>query len=222
MSTSRHNCILASLAVCILTLSLRHTQADQLQMQNGDRYVGKILSVTSNAVVLQSEILGKVTLPRDKVSALAFGSGAVISAATTATAPPVPAVSPNITATNADLSTALRSLGANTNFIQQVREQMLAGADPAANQKYDEMVNGLLSGKLSLNDLRNEAKTSIDQINQLKRELGPDAGDALDSYLSILQSFVNETPSQAPVTPSANARTTAPAAGVPSPSGDDN
>ena len=73
---------------------------------------------------------------------------------------------------------------------------MLAGADPAANQKYDEMVNGLMTGKLNLNDLRNEAKTSIAQINDLKRELGPEAGDALDSYLSILQSFVNETASE--------------------------
>jgi hypothetical protein len=184
----------AAWAIGILTLASASLRADQLQMQNGDRYAGKILSVTSNSIVLESDVLGKVTLPRNKVSALMFGATAA-----TNTAPALPstfasaAPSPNAASTNADLSAALRGLGANTNFIQQVRKQMLAGAEPAANQKYDELVGGLMSGKLDLNDLRNQAKSSIDQINQLKRELGPDAGDSLDSYLSILQNFVNET-----------------------------
>ena len=33
-------------------------QADQVEMQNGDRYNGKILSLTNDTVVLQSELLG--------------------------------------------------------------------------------------------------------------------------------------------------------------------
>jgi hypothetical protein len=74
-----------------------------------------------------------------------------------------------------------------------VRQQMLTGANPAASQKYDELVSGLMSGQLNVNDIRTQAKNGIAQIQQLKRELGPQADDSLDSYLNILQTFVNET-----------------------------
>lgn len=200
----------------VLLLSPASLFADQLQMQNGDRYTGKVVSVTEESLVLQSDVLGKVTLPRNKIASLTFGD----AKATNAAPPPapstaaVPTVSPNTANTNADLAAAFRNLGANTNFVQQIRQQMLAGS-PEGGQKYDELVNGLMSGKLNLNDIRSQAKTSIDQINELKRDLGPDAGDALDSYLSILQNFVDETttapkPANPPVAPSANPPTTAP------------
>lgn len=211
-------------AICIACIFLPITSlhADQLQMQNGDRYAGKIVSVTSNVVVLQSDVLGRIALPREKVAALTFGSVITTNATPmAATAPTMPTTSPRVaTATNTDnmdLSAAFQNLGANTNFIQQIREQMLTGADPAASQKYDELVSGLMSGKLSINDLRNQARVSIDQINQLKRELGPEAGDELDSYLSILQSFVNETATASPVVPPTSAPAAAPLAGRPAP-----
>lgn len=202
------------LAVCIACTFYPAAclRADQLQMQNGDRYAGKIVSVTSNVVVLQSDVLGRIAIPREKVLALTFGSGVITNATLTAASAPTP---PRVTTTNTDdtdLLSAFRNLGGNTNFIEQVRQQMLAGADPAASQKYDELVSGLMSGKLSINDLRNEAKASIGQINELKRELGPEAGDALDSYLNILQSFVNETtPATAPTTGTPAAPTIGPA-----------
>jgi hypothetical protein len=181
-------------------------RADQLQMQNGDRYAGHILSMTSNSIVLQSEVLGKVTLPREKVTTVTFGANTTANAATNS--------APRTAGTN--LVGALSGIGGGSNSIEQVRQQMLTGADPVAAQKYNEMVAGLMSGKLNLNDIRNEAKTSIEQINRLKQELGPEASDSLDSYLSILQGFVNETtpttPAKAatPVTPTA-----APAAAAP-------
>jgi hypothetical protein len=94
--------------------------------------------------------------------------------------------------TNLDLSAAFRNLGANTNFIGQIRQQVLAG-NPAAASNYDELVSGLMSGKLSVDDLRREAKSSADQLRQLKRDLGPDAGDSVDAYLSVLDNFLKET-----------------------------
>lgn len=198
----------ATWVTCFLMLTAAALRADQLQMLNGDRYTGKILSMSSNTIVLESDVLGKLTLPRNRVSLVMFGA----TTATNATPPltrATPAVpSPNSAATNTDLSAAFRNLGANTNFIAQVRQQMLTGADPAASQKYDELVSGLMSGKMNLNDLRNEAKASIDQINQLKRELGPQADSSLDSYLSILENFVNETP-PAPAAISTNSPTAA-------------
>ena len=61
-----------------------------------------------------------------------------------------------------------------------------------------------MTGKLGVNDIRSEAKNSIEQINRLKRELRPEAGDSLDSYLAILQGFVNETEPVTTPTPRAS------------------
>src|ERR1700744_5404768 len=98
--------ILLGSALLISAISLR---ADQLQMQNGDRYAGKILSVTSNTIVFQSDVLGKLTLARDKVSQLEFAGVAAPGA--TNSIPKIPAntivaapgvASPNAAVTNAD------------------------------------------------------------------------------------------------------------------------
>src|SRR5436309_2078654 len=145
MSTTFRNRI-AIWALCSILPAAATLHADQLQMQNGDHYEGKVLSVTAESVVLQSDVLGKVTLPRNKVTQLIFGSGAATNSA--AVVPHSPATTPAMQpATNIDLSGALSGLGADTNFIQQIRQQMLAGSGPQAGQKYDELVGGLMSGK---------------------------------------------------------------------------
>jgi hypothetical protein len=174
-------------------------QADLVEMQNGDRFSGKVLSVSADAVVLQSETLGKITVARKKVASLAFGTNTIASAV----AGNIPRVSATTNfssaavmmvpaTTNMDLSAALNHPGMDTNFIRQIRDQMLGG-NPAAAGKFDEMVGGLMSGSLSMGDLRREAKTAADQIRELKHELGPEAGDALDGYLAQLNSFLKET-----------------------------
>ncbi|MGB8369440.1 MAG: hypothetical protein ACLPYZ_06815 [Limisphaerales bacterium] len=174
-------------------------RADQVEMQNGDRYFGKVLSVSADTVMLESEVLGKINVPRKKVASLAFGTNAAAPKASTHVAPvsvptnlPTAASLAALASTNADLSAAFRNLGANTNFVRQIREQMLAGS-PEAASNYDGLVNGLMSGKLNLNDLRREAKSSADQLRELKRDLGPEAGDSLDAYLEVLDNFLKET-----------------------------
>jgi hypothetical protein len=181
-------------------------RADQVEMQNGDRYAGKVISMTADTIVLQSDVLGKLTLPRSKVANINLGA----SAATPALPPPAArstnqakAASPALTNANPDIAAALRNLGANTNFVEQVRKQFLSGAGPEANNKYDEMVGGLLSGKFDMNSLRAEAKAATDQIRELKRQ-GGDVGEPLDSYLAILDNFLKQT---APSIPSAAATT---------------
>ena len=174
-------------------------RADQVEMQNGDRYFGKVLSVSADTVVLESEVLGKINVPRKKVASLAFGTNAAAPKASTHVAPvsvptnlPTAASLAALASTNADLSAAFRNLGANTNFVRQIREQMLAGS-PEAASNYDELVSGLMSGKLNMNDLRREAKSSADQLRALKRDLGPEAGVSLNAYLEVLDNFLKET-----------------------------
>jgi hypothetical protein len=162
-------------------------QADQVEMQNGDHYVGKIISMTGDTVLLQSDVLGRVTLPRSKVASVTLGANQIHAVA-----------SPSHTnANNADGLAAFRHLGTNTNFIEQVRKQYLAEAGPEANQKFDDLVGGLLNGNIDINNLRAQAKDAADQIRSLKGQ-GGDAGDMMDSYLGILDNFLKET---APTSP---------------------
>ena len=58
------------------------------------------------------------------------------------------------------------------------------------------MVSGLLSGRLTVNDIRAEAKSAVDQLKELKRDLGEDGGGAFDGYLAILENFLRETAPQ--------------------------
>jgi len=185
-------------AIIVTLIVAPGLRADVLEMQNGDRYSGKVISVSPATVVLTNEVLGQITLPRGRVASLSIGTNTAVPKAAVALAQPVstnlsavtaPAVVAN---TNTDLSAAFRQLGANTNFVGQIRQQMLAG-NPEAVSKYNELVNGLLSGRLSVSDIRQQAQSAAAQLREMKRELGPEADEALDGYLQILDSFVKET-----------------------------
>jgi hypothetical protein len=200
----------ASSGMILALVAAPALRADMLEMQNGDRYSGKVISVSPDTVVWTNDLLGKITVPRNKVLGLSFGTNAAVPkmAATPTqfvttnllaiTAPPA------VGSTNVDLSAAFRQLGANTNFVGQIRQQMLAGS-PEATRKYDEMVSGLLSGQLSVNDLRQQAQAAAAQLRGMKRELGAEADESLDGYLQILDSFVKETANE-----SANAASKSP------------
>jgi len=188
--------------ILFLFVAAGRLRADEVDMQNGDRYFGKVLSVSGDTVVMNSEMLGKINVPRKMVAGLVFGTNTaalVVAGPVTPTSgptnpPAVPAFTSAVALanTNVDLAAALRRLGTGTNFVGQIRQQMLAGSPEAAG-KYDEMVNGLMSGNMNLNDLRQQAKASADQLRELKRELGPEADESLDAYLQVLDSFVKET-----------------------------
>src|SRR5688572_30331622 len=82
-STLFRECGARSLMVCaIVALSVVRlpAQTDQVVMQNGDHYYGTVQSLTTNSLVLQSEVLGSVTLPRAKVKLVNFGTNASANA----------------------------------------------------------------------------------------------------------------------------------------------
>jgi hypothetical protein len=195
----RTKLLFVSSGIIFLFVAAPWLRADQVEMQNGDRYFGRVLSMSADTVTLESEVLGKINVPRKKVASLAFGTNASAPKAAANVAPisvptnPPTAASPALLpGTNVDLSAALRNLGANTNFIGQIRGQMLAGNAGAASN-YDEMVSGLMSGSLNLDDLRSQAKSSADQLRALKRDLGPEADSSFDAYLEVLDNFLKET-----------------------------
>lgn len=171
--------------------------ADQVTMLNGDVYNGTVLAMSTNNLVLNNENLGVVNVPRAKVTAIHFGSavtGSTLSAMPRVSSPAgTPAATP-ANADNADLATALRGLRDQTNLLQQVQSQVLgSAASPEADAKFNELVDGLSAGKIDMNGLRAQASEAAAQIKELKKELGPNDNGEMDSYLVILNSFLQET-----------------------------
>jgi len=197
-----------ALFTALLGWPVNALRADQVVMQNGDILNGKVLLVTSNSMILQNENLGNVALPRSRVTAIHFGAE---TAAASLVAPLVNSpVHPRATArTNSatDLSAAFRGLRGQSNLVQQVQSQMLSSAGPEAVNKFNELLDGLSTGKIDMNDLRQQAQSAADQLRELKKELGPDTGIDADGYLAILDSFLRET---APANTATNANSVAP------------
>jgi hypothetical protein len=189
---------LERLCLCaFLVTAIPSLHADQVELQNGDHLVGKVLSLNTSQLVLQSDTLGTIKLPREKVAVVTLGT------VTPAKVTPTPSqhegiANPALNLNNSNqVAAAFRQLGANTNLIQQVQSQFLGDAGPEAVNKYNELLNGLMNGKISLDELRAQAKSAADQVRSLKGEMGDQTG-ILDTYLTILDKFVNET---APATP---------------------
>jgi hypothetical protein len=170
-------------------------------MLNGDRYVGRVLSLGNDTLVVQSEVLGTLHLPRARISTITLeprladrATNAIHHSATVPRSNNVAQPSPT-TSTNAapDFASAMRQLSGNSNVIQQVQEQFLAGAGPEAQAKFNDLVAALLSGKMGVNDLRAEAKSALDQARSARKDMGEEGASTMDGYLAILDSFLKET-----------------------------
>jgi hypothetical protein len=172
-------------------------------MQNGDRYFGTVLSLNSDTLTLKNEFLGTIRLPRGKVSVVMFGAntGTNVLGAPLLTNSAVVVRGWGRTNSPPTMALQLRQLGTQTNLIRQVESQFLAGAGPEAKDKFNELLGGLMSGQLGVDDIRVEAQSAAERLRAAKKDLGEDAGPLLDSYLAILDSFVKET---APPNGSAN------------------
>jgi hypothetical protein len=189
---------LAAIAGTALALSTPAGRlcADQVEMQNGDRYAGTVLSLDVTNVVLRSEVLGRVSLPRSQVAHITLGSVARTNAARLR-APSTNELSRSLRGsaarTNSELAALLRQLNGDTNSLRQVQEQVLGGAGPEANQKFNQMLGDLTSGKMTISDLRAQAKAVADQVRGQRSELNGELGGLLDGYMSILDDFLEQT-----------------------------
>jgi hypothetical protein len=181
----------SSLLALGVVLSAIVVRADQVEMRNGDRYLGRIVSVNTNQVVLNSDLLGQLRLARSQIASIQFG---VSNKAALTNAPASP--------TN-DSAKVLSELKEGSGAAKKVEQDLLSEATPEVKAKYNEMVSALLNGKMTVADVRREAETAARQLRDLRRELGEESGGALDGYLAILEKFLNETPKAEPASPPA-------------------
>jgi hypothetical protein len=181
----------------IFLLAGRQLRADRVEMQNGDLYTGKVLELNSNSVVLQNDVLGKVSVPRGRIAAISFGndpgtntiplSGATNNPARSWPKPARPLPAPG--------TPDLRQINTNSTLVQEIEDQFLKEASPEAKAKFHEMLGGLSDGKLDINDVRNQARQAVDQIRSIQKDAGGEAGGMLDAYAAILERFLKETDS---------------------------
>lgn len=165
-------------------------------MQNGDRYFGKVLSLNNDTLVIQSDVLGSVRLPRGRVALITLGASVATNhpvRAPALTNSPLHAAAMATTNGAPEFSAALRQLGVSSNLLQKVQSQFLSGAGPEAKNKFNELAGGLISGKLNVNDIRAEAKSAAAQLRAARKDLGDEASFMIDGYLAILDRFINET-----------------------------
>jgi hypothetical protein len=176
---------------CLLLIGCRSLAlADQVETRNGDHFAGKILSLDTNTLTLQNENLGIVRLPRGKVALITLDPPAATNAAAR------PAISNSVTAAPLPAQTnnpfaVFNKLGVTSNLVGQIQKQYLAGAPPEARDKYNELMSGLLSGKLTISDLREQAKSIADQVRSVRKDMDEEQGAMVDAYLSILDRFLN-------------------------------
>lgn len=227
---SRPKCFSLALAALALSAALPLRAADLIELTNGDHYRGTIVGMDSNNIDFISEIQGRVHLPRNKVAQITFREVAPRPVARTNTAPatasplimygtnnlyaaassaaPAAAAGP---ATAEEVVQQMRQQGVQPQLINQVQEQIFGKASPEASRKFEEIMNGLTSGQISVQDLRVQAQNAIKQARDAKKELGGDAGEMLDGYIGILEKFVAESapsaaaPAPAPAAPAAPA-----------------
>lgn len=171
-----HKLFLAVVIVCA-------ARADVVVFENGDRLSGKVLTLSETELKLQNEIQGTVTLPREKIASIHLKEARV--------AGPGLGTIPNA----GNVLKQLESGSDTSRAIEQVQNELLAGASPEAQQMYRDMVRDLMSGKLQLGDIRAQAETTLKELRELEKELGDDGtSELLGSYAAILENFLKAAP----------------------------
>jgi hypothetical protein len=186
-------------------LGVAVASADQVTLQNGDTLNGKVLALTANSLTLQDDSLGTLILSRARVSNITFGAMAISNPAPRVGVPPAVQATPTANPqANSVYDSSLKAIGReiqeHSNLVQEVEAQVLgSSADPAAMNKFNELVGQLSSGQMDMNGLRSEAQNAANELQDYKKQLGPDADQEFNGYLSILNTFLQETaPTNAP------------------------
>jgi hypothetical protein len=123
-----------------------------------------------------------------------------------------------------DIVRQLRASGLSPENIAELQKAMPMLKDPGAKRYFDNTVQGLVEGKVNVDDIRKEAIRARDEYRKSVKGLGPEAekalNQALGGYLEILDRFIQEAEPKAnqagqPGTTKSGAKEPAPAAPKP-------
>src|SRR4051812_47839866 len=129
-------CRLACIFAASTGLLIQPLRADVVELINGDHYRGTVISMTQSTVDFQSEVQGRVKLPREKVATITLHESAARPSANVTT-PPAGAVPSAPSAANAApgnqadaVVQQMRQQGIDPKLIDQVQEQIFGKASP--------------------------------------------------------------------------------------------
>ncbi len=173
--------------VWLLLLGLTRAFGDQVELGNGERYTGNVISISASEIRLENEINGLMKLPRNRVKAIFFGTNAGPHS-----------VSPILNSgTNAspasDAVAEIKNGKIDPKTLEQVQTDILGSAGPEAKAMFNDLLKGLTTGTLSTEDIRQQARETVNELKNLQKEAGEgEDNPILGSYLAILQKFIDE------------------------------
>jgi len=148
---------------------------DVIECENGDRYNGKVLLLNEKELKLQNDIQGTITIPREKIVTISFR----------------PAKKTGLLNERPSAGATNRPSQFDPAAVAKVQQELLGEANPEANQLFQEMVNGLMSGKMNIGDIQGKAQSTLNELKQFQKELGQDEdGELLGNYVSVLENFL--------------------------------
>lgn len=87
----------------------------------------------------------------------------------------------------------LKVHGIEPKILDKVRNEYLNDSGPEATDLFNRMVGGLMSNKLSVSDIQSQAKSVLDDLEDLKKDFDdPDIGGLLNQYGSMLKTFIEQ------------------------------
>jgi hypothetical protein len=170
--------------------------ADTVELTNGDLLSGKVAGVTADQVLLTSDVLGEVKLPRAKVAAIHFGDRKPVVAAkvgAAAVAPVAPAKALPAEPSVDDVLNQLKAGAGGGDLTKMLAKEFPLLQNPEVKAYFEKTVGGLMSGELNVGDIRKQALDVRQQVKDLEKDLGPEGMAALKPYLSVLDKFINDT-----------------------------
>ena len=179
-------------AIFILTAGVFLTagaisNADTIQLVNGDRLHGTVASLDGKQLVFRSASFGELKIDRSKIALIALGDKGLPETRQAAAAPQAP--------------------GSNGQLLSQVAPLLQS---PAVQRQVGPMLEQLL-GAGGMGDLQNNINEARRGLQDLKKDFGdsPDA-KALDAYINLFNLLSPPGPSREQPKPAPQHRTPQP------------
>ncbi len=179
--------------IIVSAIVVSSVSAETVELINGDVVHGKVLSLDAKMLKLQSESFGELTIKRDRIASIHLVRRKPASPSGRAKTKDASASILDRAPSPDDVLKQLRADGGiSAQDMKAVQQKMPLLAVPEVQNYVSERLGGLLTGRLNVMDIRKEAIDAVDQIKDIQKDLGPQAG-ALNGYLSILENFIDET-----------------------------
>lgn len=133
------------------------TQVDTLQLVNGDQLTGRVLTVDTDTIVLQSDVLGKITLPRKQVAAIQVGKSRVTPVRRSTDEKDQPQ---QLHVSDATLIKELQARGLPINKLSELHGLMPDISLPQSKQKPEDVIQQLRTRGISPAEIK-EVQTSV-------------------------------------------------------------